>query len=83
MNAGGGRGVPDDAPLLEDLGLCLSEGPTRTEVRPLVEFTTRTIGAWTRGRFGRRIWARHGTGVLEAVARPRRLAEARVLRVRW
>ncbi|KAM5539334.1 hypothetical protein V8D89_007025 [Ganoderma adspersum] len=41
---------PRVCPELEDFQLCLGEGPTRAEVEPLVEFTTRTIGDWTRGR---------------------------------
>ncbi|KAM5539555.1 hypothetical protein V8D89_006664 [Ganoderma adspersum] len=41
---------PTVCPHLEELGLCLGEGPTCAEVGPLVEFTTRTVGAWKRGR---------------------------------
>ena len=37
-------------PELEELELCLGEGPTRAEVEPLVDFTMRVIGDWTRGR---------------------------------
>ncbi|PIL26578.1 hypothetical protein GSI_12336 [Ganoderma sinense ZZ0214-1] len=36
-------------PQLEELELCLGEGPTRAEVGPLVEFVARTVGAWVRG----------------------------------